>query len=128
MVIPNHKFMLDTLFNWTQNSFTNREQVDVGVAYGSDVQLVKRLLLQCAKESNEVAKDQEPVVFFEDFGDSSLNFSLYFYVDNGMNSPAIKSDLRFAIDAAFRSNNITIPFPQRDVHMFNTIPKNIENA
>lgn len=117
MVIPNHKFMLDTLFNWTQNSFTNREQVNVGVAYGSDVQLVKKILLQCAHESPEVAKDPQPIVLFEDFADSSLNFSLYFYVDNGMNSPGIQSDLRFRIDAAFRANKVSIPFPQRDIHV-----------
>lgn len=117
MVIPNHKFMLETLFNWTQNDFTNREQVNVGVAYGSDVQLVKKILLECASESPDVLKEPAPVALFEDFADSSLNFSLYFYVDNGMNSPGIQSDLRFRIDAAFRANNISIPFPQRDVHI-----------
>ncbi len=117
MVIPNHKFMLDTLFNWTQNSFTNREQVNVGVAYGSDVQMVKMILLQCAKESTDVLQDPKPIVLFEDFADSSLNFSLYFYVANGMNSPSIQSDLRFRIDSAFRANKISIPFPQRDIHV-----------
>jgi small-conductance mechanosensitive channel len=117
MVIPNHKFMLDTLFNWTQNSFTNREQVNVGVAYGSNVQLVKKILLQCAEDAPDVVKEPKPIVLFEDFADSSLNFSLYFYVDNGMNSPAIQSDLRFRIDAAFRANNVSIPFPQRDIHV-----------
>jgi small-conductance mechanosensitive channel len=121
MVIPNHKFMLDTLFNWTQNGFTNREQVDVGVAYGSDVQLVKKILLQCANDATEVVKEPKPVVLFEDFADSSLNFSLYFYVNNGMNSPSIKSDLRFRIDAAFRENKVSIPFPQRDLHIITKI-------
>ena len=117
MVIPNHKFMLDTLFNWTQNSFINREQVNVGVAYGSDVQLVKKILLQCAEDAEDVVKEPKPIVLFEDFADSSLNFSLYFYVDNGMNSPGIQSDLRFRIDAAFRDNKVSIPFPQRDIHV-----------
>ena len=117
MVIPNHKFMLDTLFNWTQNGVTTRESVHVGVAYGSDVQLVKKILLQCAEDAEDVVKEPKPVVLFEDFGDSSLNFSLYFYVDNGMNSPGIQSDLRFRIDAAFRDNKVSIPFPQRDIHV-----------
>ena len=58
-------------------------------------------------------------VLFEDFADSSLNFSVYFYVDNGINSPRIQSDIRFKIDAAFRQNKIAIPFPQRDIHIFN---------
>lgn len=120
MVIPNSKFMTDILFNWTQNSKINREQVNVGVAYGSDVQLVKNLLLQCAKDAPGVLNHPEQLVLFEDFADSSLNFSLYFYVDNGMQSPKIKSDLRFRIDAAFRANNIAIPFPQRDIHIINS--------
>ncbi|WP_445710726.1 mechanosensitive ion channel family protein [Flavobacterium sp.] len=117
MVIPNHKFMLDTLFNWTQNSFTNREQVDVGVAYGSDVELVRKVLFECARECTEVLNEPKVEVLFEDFADSSLNFSLYFYVSDGMSSPYIKSDLRFKIDAAFRKNGISIPFPQRDIHV-----------
>lgn len=119
MVIPNHKFMLDTLFNWTQNSFTNREQVDVGVAYGSDVELVKKILLQCAEDELDVFKEPKPMVLFEDFADSSLNFSLYFHVADGMNSPLIKSNLRFRIDKAFKENTISIPFPQRDIHFKN---------
>ena len=119
MVIPNHKFMMDTLFNWTQNNFTNREQVNVGVAYGSNVQLVRDLLLECAKNVEDVLDSPEPSVLFEDFADSSLNFSLYFYVSDGMKSPKIKSDLRFKIDAIFRQNKITIPFPQRDIHIIN---------
>ncbi len=119
MVIPNHKFMMDTLFNWTQNNFTNREQVNVGVAYGSNVQLVRDLLLECAKNVEDVLDNPEPSVLFEDFADSSLNFSLYFYVSDGMKSPKIKSDLRFKIDAIFRQNKIAIPFPQRDIHIIN---------
>lgn len=119
MVIPNHKFMLDTLFNWTQNSFTNREQVDVGVAYGSDVTLVKKILLACADDELDVFKEPEPMVLFEDFAASSLNFSLYFHVADGMNSPLIKSNLRFRIDKAFKENAVSIPFPQRDIHIKN---------
>lgn len=119
MVIPNSKFMTDVLFNWTQNSKINREQVDVGVAYGSDVQLVKNLLENCVRDVVGVVKDKQVLVLFEDFADSSLNFSVYFYVDNGMKSPNIKSEIRFKIDKAFRENNIAIPFPQRDIHIKN---------
>lgn len=119
MVIPNSKFMTDVLFNWTQNSKINREQVDVGVAYGSDVQLVKNILENCVRDVVGVVKDKQVLVLFEDFADSSLNFSVYFYVDNGMKSPNIKSEIRFKIDKAFRENNIAIPFPQRDIHIKN---------
>ena len=117
MVIPNHKFMLDILFNWTQNSFTNREQIDIGVAYGSDVELVKKILLKCAEEEPDAVQEPKPIVLFEDFAASSLNFSLYFYVADGMESPLIKSNLRFRIDKAFKENAISIPFPQRDLHI-----------
>lgn len=117
MVIPNHKFMTDPLFNWTQNSQTNREQVSVGVAYGSDVNLVKQLLKESAQNVPGVVQDEQITVIFEDFADSSLNFSVYFYVKDGMKSPRIQSDIRFNIDAAFRRNKVSIPFPQRDVHI-----------
>lgn len=117
MIIPNHKFMSDMLFNWTQNTTTNREQVTVGVAYGSDTQLVKDILISCAKEVDGIVNNLEISVLFEDFADSSLNFSVYFYVSNGMMSPRIQSDMRFLIDKKFRENNVTIPFPQRDLHL-----------
>jgi small-conductance mechanosensitive channel len=119
MVIPNNKFMTDILFNWTQNTTTNREQVKVGVAYGSDVNLVKKVLEDCAKNTEGVVEEDKILVLFEDFADSSLNFSLYFYVSNGMKSPKIQSDIRFKIDAAFKQNKISIPFPQRDIHIIN---------
>ena len=117
MVIPNHKFMNEVLFNWTQNTTSNREQVSVGVAYGSDVNLVRDILIECANETDGIIHDQTIKVLFEDFGDSSLNFSVYFYVINGMASPKTQSDIRFKIDEKFRKNNISIPFPQRDVHV-----------
>ena len=66
-----------------------------------------------------VEENKDITVLFEDFADSSLNFSVYFYVNNGMKSPSIKSDVRFKIDEYFRLNNIEIPFPQRDVHLIN---------
>lgn len=114
MVIPNHKFMVETLFNWTQNGTINREQVNVGVAYGTDIKLVKKILEDCVKG---VVNTKEISVLFGNFGDSSLDFSVYFYVNNGMKSPRIQSDIRFRIDEAFKQNNIAIPFPQRDIHI-----------
>lgn len=117
MIIPNHKFMIETLFNWTQNNSTNRENVTIGVAYGSDVNLVKQILINCAKSTEGVILPELIAVLFEDFADSSLNFAVYFHVDNGMNSPKIQSDIRFKIDQEFRRNNIQIPFPQRDIRI-----------
>lgn len=118
MVIPNHKFLTDILFNWTQNSEIIRENIEVGVAYGSDTELVKRILIDCVSRHESVLKSQEPVVMFENFGDSSLDFAVYFFVNDAFTVPRVKSELRFEIDRQFRLNKITIPFPQRDVHLF----------
>lgn len=120
MVIPNHKFLSDILFNWTQNNNEVREKVSVGVAYGSDTRLVESVLIQAVESNPAVLKEPKPIVLFENFGDSSLDFSVYFYTDDAFTSPRLLSDIRFKIDEEFRLNNITIPFPQRDVHLFQT--------
>jgi len=120
MIIPNHKFISDVIYNYTQNHATTREGVQVGVSYGSDTQKVKKVLLECARENNNIVESPEAFVLFDDFGDSALIFSLHFYVTDSFVDPKIKSELRFKIDEEFRKNNITIPFPQRDVHFYPT--------
>ena len=117
LVIPNHLYLENSLFNWTQNGTLTRENVTVGVAYGSDVQLVKKLLIQAASTHPEVIAEPEPVVVFTDFADSSLNFKLIFTLNDSFKATFPKSDIRFEIDRLFRENNVTIPFPQRDVHI-----------
>ncbi|MGA8853703.1 MAG: mechanosensitive ion channel domain-containing protein [Christiangramia sp.] len=125
MIIPNHKFISDTVYNYTQNHKTTRELVRVGVSYGSDVEKVREVLLECAREQKGILKKPEPFVLFEDFGDSALLFGLNFYISDSFVDPKVKSELRFKINNKFRLNNITIPFPQRDVHMF--YPQNFKN-
>tara|TARA_R110002012_G_scaffold281264_1_gene470278 strand:- start:1438 stop:2367 length:930 start_codon:yes stop_codon:yes gene_type:complete len=125
LVIPNHLYLTNSLYNWTQNGTLTRESVEVGVAYGSDVQLVKKLLLQAASEQEDVIDVPEPTVFFMNFGDSSLDFKLVFTIDDSFQANNPKSDIRFKIDQLFREHNVTIPFPQRDVHVFQT--KNFNN-
>ena len=115
LIVPNTKFTSENVVNWTQNRKTVRFSVDVGVAYGSDTTLVKELLIECAKQHSAIKSNPEPYVFFQDFGDSSLNFTLYFMSDNLFRIQQTKSDLRFTIDQKFRENNINIPFPQRDL-------------
>lgn len=117
LIIPNHKFMSDIVLNYTQNHVTTRESVKVGVAYGSDTLKVKAILLECAMEQTGIVEKPKAFVLFEDFGDSALIFSLYFYVTDSFVDPKIKSQLRFKIDAKFRLNTISIPFPQRDVRI-----------
>lgn len=117
LIIPNHLYLENSLYNWTQNGTNTRETVEVGVAYGSDVQLVKKLLLQSVSNNPIILKEPEPNVLFTDFGDSSLNFRVAFTINDSFNARFPKSDVRFEIDRLFRENNITIPFPQRDIHI-----------
>jgi len=117
LIIPNHLYLENSLYNWTQNGFNTRESVEVGVAYGSDVQLVKKLLIQAANSLPDVLEKKETIVQFTDFGDSALNFKVIFTLGDSFNANNPKSDIRFEIDRLFRENNIAIPFPQRDVHI-----------
>ncbi len=118
IIIPNHKFISDIIYNYTQNHKTTREKVNIGVAYGSDVKLVTDLLLQVVNEQKGILKNPSPFVLFEDFGDSALLFSVNFHLNDSFIDPRIKSAVRYAIDTKFRENNVSIPFPQRDVHLF----------
>lgn len=123
IIIPNHKFITEYIYNYTQNHKTTRENVTVGVAYGSNTEKIKTLLLKSVAGQKGVLKSPKPFVLFEDFGDSALIFNIYFFITNSLIDPNIKSDIRFKIDSLFRENNITIPFPQRDVHIYQTNQK-----
>jgi len=93
----------------------------VSVAYGSDVELVTRTLVEVAVADEDALEQPEPDVFFKEFGESSLNFELLAWIDKPAQHFKIRSRLNYAIDAAFRRNGITIPFPQRDLHV-KTVP------
>jgi small-conductance mechanosensitive channel len=123
IIIPNHMFISETIYNYTQNHKTTREFIRVGVAYGSDTEKVKNLLLISVANQKGALKSPKPFVLFEDFGDSALIFSVNFYISDSFIDPKIKSEIRFQIDALFRENNISIPFPQRDVHIYQTPTK-----
>ncbi len=128
IIIPNHKFISDIIFNYTQNHKTTREQVKIGIAYGSDVNLATKILEDIAEHQNGVLKSPKPFVIFEDFGDSALLFSLNFFITDSFTDPKIKSEMRYKIDAEFRKNNISIPFPQRDIHIIQQKPFQHSNA
>ena len=117
MIIPNSKFVNDKIINWSHIDQNTRFHVNVGVAYGSDVNIVTECLLKCAHEHSEVSKSPEPFVRFEDFGDSSLDFQLFFWVEKSFIVERIKSDIRYLIYKAFDDHKIQIPFPQRDLHI-----------
>lgn len=117
MIVPNHKFISENVINWSHNQTSSRFHITVRIAYGSDTALVKSLLLGAANELLLISRQPAPFVRFDDFGDSGLIFSLYFWGEEVFRIENVKSDLRFLVDQKFRENNIIIPFPQRDLHI-----------
>jgi small-conductance mechanosensitive channel len=117
MVVPNHLLINEKITNWTNLSDNIRFAVQVGVAYGSNTELVKKLLLLSIKDHPKILKYPSAFVRFSSFGESSLDFSLYFFSKEYLTIEDVKSDIRLNIDKLFRENNITIPFPQRDLHI-----------
>jgi small-conductance mechanosensitive channel len=120
VIIPNSMLITDTVTNWTLNDAMGRIEIRVGVAYDSDVQLVRKLMLKAAQDHSEVRKRPEIKVFFMDFADSSLQFELRCFVKNIDSRLSVMSDLRFRINDAFAKNNIVIPYPQRVVHTYHS--------
>lgn len=119
MLIPNSQLLENTVINWTIVDRNLRSSVRVGVRYGSDVQKVKRLLEEILSANEDILDDPEPVVIFEDFGDSALIFDAFFWIESTKHRTlrGVRSDLRFEIDRVFNENDIVIAFPQRDVHV-----------
>jgi small-conductance mechanosensitive channel len=116
VIIPNSEFISTAVINWTHKDTYGRIEVAVGVAYGSDVGKVRQILLDCARKHEMVLTSPEPFVLFMNFGNSSLDFELRCYTNDVNYRLVISSDLRFAVDAAFREHGIEIPFPQHVVH------------
>jgi small-conductance mechanosensitive channel len=117
IIIPNSKLVSEKVINWTKGEKYARVGLDVGVAYGSDTHEVKKILKLCATSHKDIMSKPAPEVYFLDFGDSSLDFRLFFYTRKIFYREAIKSDLRFKIYDEFNKAGINIPFPQVDVHM-----------
>ena len=117
ILVPNSKLVGDNVINWSHNRQSTRFSVEVGVAYGSDIALVIKLIRQAADEHKIVERTPEPGVRFVDFGNSSLDFKLNFWSQEMWIIEDVKSEIRIAIEQKFRDNNVTIPFPQRDLHL-----------
>ena len=117
VIIPNSTFVGNRITNWSYGDPNVRIKIAVGVAYGSNVQRVRRILLDVARRHGKVLDRPAPEVQFTDFGSSSLDFLLLCWIHDQEGRFRIASDLRFAIDAMFRRANVTIPFPQRDLHI-----------
>jgi small-conductance mechanosensitive channel len=117
ILIPNSKFTTEKIINWSNSQEETRFHVDIGVAYGSDIELVMKLLADSVLEHPKISKSHEPLVRFDNFGESSLDFKLFFWSNENLRVEAIKSDIRITISKKFSENNISIPFPQRDLHI-----------
>ncbi len=118
IIVPNSNFITNPVTNWSYGDPKVRLRLPVGVAYGSDVEKLRRVLLEIAAGNPAVLKDPAPMVRFLEFGDSSLNFELAVWtIDMARNPTRFRSDLYFAIERKLRENNIEVPFPQRDLHL-----------
>tara|TARA_B100000768_G_scaffold120053_1_gene111063 strand:- start:14403 stop:15242 length:840 start_codon:yes stop_codon:yes gene_type:complete len=117
IVMPNGLISGQTVRNFTQGETSTMLRVDVSVAYGTDLEKVKSILLDVAENETGVIRKNEVAVIFTDFGDSGLKFSVLFWVGEPWQRMSISSNVRFKISKAFDSNGITVPFPQRDLHL-----------
>ncbi|MGJ3254511.1 MAG: mechanosensitive ion channel domain-containing protein [Elainellaceae cyanobacterium] len=117
ILVPNSRFLENEVVNWSHGNPVSRLHIPVGVAYGSDVETVQRALLEAAKNHPEVLIKPPPEVWFQGFGDSSLDFDLLVWTGEPKKQFKVKSDLYYCIEASLRHYKIEIPFPQRDLHV-----------
>jgi len=117
IIVPNSKLLSENVINWTAIDDKTRFYVEVGVAYGSDVDKVASILKEVAIGHPKVVNNPKPFVRFSDFGDSALIFRIYFWTNESFTVKNIKSDIRFAIYKRFSEEGIQIPFPQQDVYI-----------
>jgi len=121
IIVPNSELISGNLTNWLHKSWNGRIRLQIGVAYGSDTEKVRDILVGIARDHRQVILNNprmhDPKVLFLSFGDNSLDMELRFFVRNIQDRFDIQSDINFAIDKAFRENDIEIPFPQRVVWM-----------
>lgn len=121
ILVPNSNLVTAQVINWTSQKHSSRFFVAVGVAYGSDTTLVKKLLLEVINQHEKVETYPTPYVIFSDFGASSLDFQVYFWSKELMSIERVKSDIRFEIDRVFREHQVEVPFPQQDIWFRNSM-------
>ena len=117
IIVPNSSSVAEPVKNWTRRDTVGKMTVPVSVARDSEPGTVRDILLRCAKAHKSVMRDPEPAVLLNRFGDSSLDFVLYFHVEDILWGVYTASDIRFAILQAFREANVVMPYPQREVLM-----------
>jgi potassium-dependent mechanosensitive channel len=123
LIVPNEDFMTQVVTAYTKSNRLVRTAVHVGVSYNTDATQVRQILLDIAAEHGLVRDDPPPNVFFDTFGESSLDFRLMVWVDEPNLSTRVRSDLNFMILKRFRDAGIEIPFPQRELHLRSPAPE-----
>jgi small-conductance mechanosensitive channel len=122
VIVPNSEFVSSKLENWSYGDETVRQDIDVGVSYDSDLEIVIRCLKEVAAEHPEVLKKPAPDVLHLGFGDSAWNMRLRVWLGHPRRHPEVHSDINCAIVRKFRQNGVEIPFPQRDLHVRSPLP------
>ena len=117
IIIPNSELLSSAVTNMTHRDTLGRVDIVIGVAYGSDTEKVRKMLLDCAQADYRVLRHPAPQVLFRDFADSALKFELRCFVGAPADGLWVPSDLRFAIDKACREQGIEMPFPQREIRI-----------
>jgi small-conductance mechanosensitive channel len=118
IIIPNSNLITGPVINWSHGDPTVRTRLPIGVAYGTDVERFRALLLEIAAGEPDILKNPEPEVLFVGYGDSAINFELAVWSTMMLDKPlGFKSRLYYAIHKALEANKIEIPFPQRDLHL-----------
>lgn len=127
VLVPNSYLLEKNVENWTMSDPHHRYDFVVGVDYGADTDLVQALLMDAVKKQQGIAPAPAPSVFFEQFGDNSLNFRIYFWIDiRKENSLHIGSEIRLRINRRLREEGIGIAYPQRDIHFHSAKPIQVE--
>ena len=117
LIVPNSRFLENEVLNWSHGNPISRMKIPIGVAYGSNIKLVRKAILEVAKSHPEVLLHPSPQLWFQEFGNSSLNFDLLIWTREPRKQYKLKSDLNYRIEASLRRYKIEIPFPQRDLHI-----------
>ncbi|WP_326498411.1 mechanosensitive ion channel domain-containing protein [Methylobacter sp. YRD-M1] len=123
LIVPNKTFITNQLVNWTLSDATTRVVIPVSIAYGSDVALAHKVMMDTVRSIPLVLADPEPSVLFVGFGESSLDFSIRIFVSELSDRMPVTHDLHVRLEKAFREHNIEIPFPQRDLHLRSIVQK-----
>lgn len=128
IVVPNSEFVSKDVINYSHGDPTYRLDVNVGVSYDSDLDIVLKALNEVADNNSSVMKKPKPEVHLIEFGDSSWNMQLRSWIPNVKDYPKIRNELNQAIVRTFRKYNIVIPFPQRDLHMRSSVKLPIDGG